>query len=75
MPVLTKAQVIEAIFDLPAREQAEVIEEIRERIYPLNLTEERKNIIRAEIAAHDADPSSSISWDDLKAELQSQLRS
>ena len=73
MPVLTKDQIVEAVSELPEEEQAELVEQIRERAYPLNLTEEQKNIIRAEIEAHHRDPSSSISREEMMAKMRAML--
>lgn len=53
MPVLTVEQVVEAIFELPIDEQAEVIEQIRAGTPPLKLKEVRKDTFRTEMAAHD----------------------
>jgi len=73
MPILTKEQVVEAVFELPEAERAEAVERIYARAYPLHLTQEQKNIIEAEIEAHDRDPQGGVSWDELKAQLKGQI--
>lgn len=73
MPVLTKDQIVEAVFELPEAQQAELVEQIRERAYPLNLTEEQKNLIRLEIEAHRRDPSTSISREELMTKMRAML--
>lgn len=73
MPVLTKDQIVEAVFELPEAQQTEIVEQIRERAYPLNLTEEQKNIIRAEIEAHRRAPSTSITREEVMAKMRAML--
>lgn len=73
MPILTKEQVVEAVLELPEDERAEVAERIYQWAYPLDLTEEQKNLIRAEIEAHRRDPSTAISREQLMAKMRAQL--
>ncbi len=72
MPVLTKDQVIEAAFELLPEEREEVRERIAENGHEFHLSEEEKEIIRAEIRAYDANPEDVITWDEVKAKLRSQ---
>ena len=73
MPILTKEQAIEAVFELPEAELAEAVERIYERAHPLHLTQEQKNIIEAEIEAHDRDPSTAITREELMAKMRAKL--
>ena len=73
MPLLTKDQVVEAVFELPEVERAEVAERINQGAYPLELSEEHKQIIRDEIEAHRRDPSTAISRDELMSKLRAAL--
>ncbi len=72
MPVLTKEQVLEAAFELLPEER----EDLRERLAQdegLQLTEEQKEIIRAEIEAHRRDPSTAISREELMTKMRAML--
>lgn len=73
MPVLTKDQVIEAAFELLPEEREEVLQRIAENGAGFHLTEEQKDLIRAEIEAHRRDPSTSISREELMANLRARL--
>jgi hypothetical protein len=75
MPVLTKDQIVDAVFELSDEDQAEVTMRIAERARPLHLSDEQKSIIREELAAHDRDPNDVVDWTDLKVRLQAQLPS
>lgn len=68
MPVLTKEQVVEAAFELLSEER----EEVAVRIHgdDFELTEEQKNETLRRIADDRRDPSTSISRDELMAQLR-----
>ena len=74
MPVLTKEQVLEAAFELDEQEREEVIARLKEeRAVSPQLSEEHKQIIRDEIAAHRRDPSTSVSRDEVMAKMRAAL--
>ena len=67
MPVLTKDQVLEAVWELPEDAREEVVAQLTSS---LQLPKEHKQIIRDEIEAHRRDPSTAISRDQLMAKMQ-----
>ncbi len=73
MPVLTKDQVIEAAFELLPEEREELRERIAQNGDSFQLTEEQKEIIRAEIEAHRLDPSTAISREELMSKMRAML--
>ncbi len=74
MSRLTKDQVFEAAMELDSAELAEVLERIEEeRAAPLELSEEHKQIILAEIEAHRRDPSTAITREELMAKMRARL--
>lgn len=70
MPVLTKDQVLEAVFELSREDQEEVRLRLAERARPLHLTEDQKRIVLDELAEFDRAPESGVSWRELKERLQ-----
>ncbi len=72
MPVLTKEQIIEAVFELPPDEREQLRERLIQNDDGFHLTEEQKEEIRAEIRAYDANPEDVVTWDEVKAKVRSQ---
>jgi len=74
MPRLTKDQVFEAAMELNPAERAEVLERLQAEVAaPLELSEEHKQIILAEIEAHRRDPSTAITREELMARMRAAL--
>ena len=72
MPVLTKEQVLEAAFELLPEEREDLREQLAQED-GFQLTEEQKEIIRAEIEAHRRDPSTAISREELMTKMRAML--
>jgi len=74
MPRLTKEQVFESAPELDPAERAEVLERLQAEVAaPLELSEEQKQIILAEIEAHRCDPSTAITREGLIAKMRAAL--
>jgi len=74
MSCLTKEQVFEAAMQLNPAERAGVLERLQaELATPLELSEEHKQIILAEIEAHHRDPSTAITREELMAKMRAAL--
>ncbi len=72
---ITAEQVREAFHQLPENEQKQLAQEFWEQTEDdeLQLTEEQKDVIRAEIAEHRRDPSTAISREELMAKMRAML--
>lgn len=72
MPILTKEQIIEAVFELPETERAEVLEKFSSPNIEFELTDEQKAEFERRIADHELHPEKSISRAELMAHLRAQ---
>lgn len=66
-------QVRELFFQLPEDERGQLLQELRSE-GNFELSEDEKDELRAIVADSEANPGVGVSWQELRAELQSQIQ-
>lgn len=66
-------QVRELFFQLPKTERGQLLQELRSE-GNFELSEEEKDELRAIVADSEANPGVGVSWEELRAELQAQVK-
>jgi len=75
MPVLTKEQVVEAAFELPEDERAEVAARLGAHYSPLPLSPEQERELDEALREHEENPGAVRPWNEVYAELRAKLPS
>lgn len=70
MPVLTKDQVVEAVFELKADERAEVLAHLSAEQSPAPLSLEQERELDEALGEHEANPGAARPWNEVYAELR-----
>lgn len=70
MPVLTKDQVVEAMFELKADERAEVLSQLSAEQSSPPLSPEQERELDEALREHEANPGAARPWSEVYAELK-----
>ena len=70
MPILTKEQVVEAAFELPEDERAEVTARLSGHYSPPLLSPEQERELDEALLEHEENPSAARSWNEVYTELR-----
>jgi len=73
MPVLTKNQVVEAVWELNANERADVFARLSTEQSPPPLSPEQERELDEALREHEANPGAARPWNKVYAELQAKL--